>query len=157
MYTWLVPHLYKINGMWNKWMNEWMNIVIELCIKVGWRNNPMLLMCIPVLCMKQAGSFLNSSDVEEALSCVQLFKITHGFSVLRPIHVKWKFKQQCTGTEWSLRERPVLYIFSDAVSCWITSIYCHWYVNETPVWSIILTGNQCATATLSSTNWHGLA
>ena len=20
MYTWLVPHLYKINGMWNKWM-----------------------------------------------------------------------------------------------------------------------------------------
>ena len=28
MYTWLVPHLYKINGMWNKWMkwmNEWMN------------------------------------------------------------------------------------------------------------------------------------
>ena len=23
MYTWLVPHLYKINGMWNKWMNEW--------------------------------------------------------------------------------------------------------------------------------------
>jgi len=25
MYTWLFPHLYKINGMWNKWMNEWMN------------------------------------------------------------------------------------------------------------------------------------
>ena len=23
MYTWLVPHLYKINGMWNEWMNEW--------------------------------------------------------------------------------------------------------------------------------------
>ena len=23
MYTWLVPHLYKINGMWNKWEWEW--------------------------------------------------------------------------------------------------------------------------------------
>ena len=33
MYTWLVPHLYKINGMWNKWMNEWMN---ERC----WLNLP---------------------------------------------------------------------------------------------------------------------
>ena len=28
---------------------------------------------------EKAGSFLNSSDVEEALSCIQLFKITHVF------------------------------------------------------------------------------
>lgn len=48
----------------------------------------MLLMFIPVLCMKQAGSFLNSADVEDALGCLWLFKITHGFSVLRSIHVK---------------------------------------------------------------------
>ena len=24
---WLVPHLYKINGMWIKWMNEWTPII----------------------------------------------------------------------------------------------------------------------------------
>jgi len=48
----------------------------------------MLLMFITVLCMNQAGSFLNSSGVEEALGYIWLFKITRGFSVLRSIHVK---------------------------------------------------------------------
>jgi len=35
-----------------------------------------------------AWSFINSSDVEEAFSFIRLFKITHGFSVLRSLHVK---------------------------------------------------------------------
>jgi hypothetical protein len=30
---------------------------------------------------------LNSPDVEEALSCIWLFKITHDFSVTQPVHV----------------------------------------------------------------------
>ena len=29
MYTWLVPHLYKINGMWNKWETTTCCVIIQ--------------------------------------------------------------------------------------------------------------------------------
>ena len=38
MYTWLVPHLYKINGMWNEWMNEWTRHAV-VCHQYGWSDS----------------------------------------------------------------------------------------------------------------------
>jgi hypothetical protein len=46
MYTWLVPHLYKINGMWNKW-NEMM-LSNKQYVRVKFSNCIVQSDCLPV-------------------------------------------------------------------------------------------------------------
>jgi hypothetical protein len=118
---------------------------VYLCTKFkqGPRNNcSFYTLHVRNCSLHETGSFINSSAIQEALRCLQLFKLTCGFSVLRLICVKWNFNSSPTSQSegWERgSEAAVIYLVMLSLA---KIMYSQWYVNAIWLWGIILTGEN---------------
>jgi len=111
--TVLVPYLYKINGMWNKWMNEceptiWVWNSCNVGQNVGCNNRIIIIIIISVICVDQKIEFLAEGDFCY-LSCTKINILQYlkrerltGLSLVRISFIKcfrsivhWKLKTSC--------------------------------------------------------------
>ena len=92
MYTWLVPHLYKINGMWNKW--EWELMLSWRKILYSYEQNNVTCIVIKLVnvctCVSRIKLFTLSkvtmlSDKKYCTCTTFIFSCNHIFNVLNSL------------------------------------------------------------------------